>query len=100
MAIRSKEEILESIKAKFADDSTDEAISIIEDINDTLADLEAKTADATDWKAKAEQIDAEWREKYKERFFSGPVEDDKTILEPEKEVQDTDYTYENLFKED
>lgn len=99
MAIRTKEEILESIKAKLGDDNSDETISIIEDISDTMDDYDAKVKDSTDWKAKAEQIDAEWREKYKERFFSGSV-DDKSIVEPEEEVEVTEYRFENLFKED
>lgn len=99
MAIRTKEEILERIKAKLGDDNSDETISIIEDISDTMDDYNAKVKDSTDWKAKAEQIDAEWREKYKERFFSGSV-DDKSIVEPEEEVEVTNYRYENLFKED
>lgn len=99
MAIRTKEEILESIKAKLGDDNSDETLSIIEDISDTMDDYDAKVKDSTDWKAKAEQIDAEWREKYKERFFSGSA-DDKSIVEPEEEVEVTEYRYENLFKEE
>lgn len=97
MAIRTKEEILESIKAKFGDDTDDSTISIIEDISDTLTDYEAKTRDATDWKAEAQRIDAEWREKYKERFFSAPAEDDSNIDDGPEEKP---LTYEALFKEE
>lgn len=72
MAIKTKDEILASIKEKFAEDSSDETLGFIEDISDTLDDYENKVkGDGKDWKAEAKRIDDEWREKYKARFFSG-----------------------------
>ena len=97
MAIKTKAEILERIKAKFDGDASDEALEIIEDISDTMDDYDAKVKDTTDWKAEAERIDSEWREKYKERFFSGPGEDGD---DPEPEFQEKRLTYEDLFKEE
>ena len=75
MAIRSKEDILSSIKEKFKDDTTDSTLSFIEDINDTINDLESKAKDEQNWKQKYDENDRQWREKYKERFFSGGSED-------------------------
>lgn len=71
MAIRKKEELLESLKAIIGDDSTDEALSILEDITDTVSDYENRIQETGDWKSKYEENDRTWREKYKERFFSG-----------------------------
>ena len=69
--IKSKEELLASISAKLEGDTSDETISLFEDISDTLTDMETKAnGDGTDWKAKYEENDAEWRKKYKERFFN------------------------------
>ena len=69
--IKSKEELLATVSARFEGDTSDEAISLFEDLSDTLTDMETKAnGDGTDWKAKYEENDAEWRKKYKERFFN------------------------------
>lgn len=96
MAIKSKDEILNSIKAKIGEDTSDESIALIEDISDTLTDFETKTKDSTDWKEKYEQNDKEWREKYRDRFFSSEN------TEPDVDIggkSDEPLKYENLFKE-
>lgn len=97
MAVKSKDEILESIKSKLQEDSSDEALSLLEDVSDTMDAYEAQVKDSTDWKAEAQRIDADWRQKYKERFFSGPTEDDKVI---EESFEEKKLTYEELFKEE
>lgn len=83
--VKTKDEILGSIKDKFKDDTSDETISFIEDVTDTINDLENKAQDETDWKSKYEENDKEWREKYKERFFSSdPVQSiTAPVAEPE-----------------
>lgn len=98
MAVKTKDEILSSIKEHFADDSSDEAISFIEDVTDTFSDLENRAnGDGTDWKAEAKRIDNEWREKYKARFFSASDE------EPDESDPEFDEVkpmkFEDLFKE-
>ena len=98
MAIKTKDEILASIKEKFADDSSDETLSFLEDVSDTISDYEAKAnGDGTDWKAEAKRIDTEWREKYKARFFSGSKEDEPDD-EPEFD-EPKPLKFEDLFKE-
>lgn len=75
MAVKTREEILESVRARVGDNTDDETISFIEDITDTLNDLETKAkGDGTDWKARYEENDAEWRKKYTERFYSSEPE--------------------------
>ena len=97
MAIKTRDEIMESIKARFADDTSDEVISLIEDVSDTLTDYETKAkGDGKDWKAEAERIDREWREKYKARFFAGAPESEDDPDEPEDQKI---LTYDELFKE-
>lgn len=95
MAIKSKAEILELVKARIGDDTSDEALAIIEDVTDTLDDYETRIADSGDWKARYEQNDADWRKKYKERFFA-PTEEPEEIDEPD-EVEEK-RTFEDLFK--
>ena len=95
MAIKTKAELLELVKARVGDDTSDEALAIIEDVTDTLDDYETRIADSGDWKARYEQNDADWRKKYKERFFA-PTEEPEEIDEPE-EVEEK-RTFEDLFK--
>ena len=103
MAIKSKTEILENIKAILGDNTDDNSLAIIEDINDTIDDYENKTKDETKWKEKYEQNDKEWREKYRDRFYKGtkikeePIDDDEIFEEEEKPKK---LTYENLFTEE
>lgn len=97
MAVRTKDEILELVKARVGDDSSDEVIEFIEDITDTLNDYEKRLSDSTDWKAKYEENDAEWREKYKARFFGKEVVENETEIDDEGE--DKSMKYEDLFEE-
>lgn len=93
--IKSKTEILESIKQAFQDDTSDSTLSFIEDVTDTFNDLESKVNDSTDWKTKFEENDKQWREKYKERFFSAPVNPTEPV--PPKQEDDAPMSYEDLF---
>lgn len=70
MAVRTREEILNSLRGRFGDDPTDDDIAMLEDITDTFTDFEEKTSDATNWKNKYEENDKAWKKKYSDRFFS------------------------------
>lgn len=102
MAIKSREEIMEAIKARIGEDTSDEAISFLEDVKDTLDDMQKKaTPDSEDWKKKYEENDAQWRQRYKDRFFSGsdtPPETDVIPPEPEdKPIEHNPETFDELF---
>lgn len=55
-------ELREKITAFVGDRSDDEALSILEDVADTLTD------EPEDWHEKYNALDAEWRERYRKRF--------------------------------
>lgn len=97
MAILKKDEIMQSIRDRIGADTSDEALAFIENIEDTLNDYENKTKnDGINWKEKYEQNDAEWRTRYRERFFSGsPVEEQEEPNDTPKRL-----TFEQLFKEE
>ena len=79
MAVKNKEEIIAEVRARVGEQTDDETIAFLEDVTDTLSDLETKAkGDGTDWKTKYEENDAEWRKKYTERFYSS-----EPINEPE-----------------
>lgn len=98
MAVKTSEEIMNYIKEKTKDDTSDETLQFVEDISDTLNDYETRTKDQTDWKQKYEDNDKQWREKYRDRFFSGDDNNnDADKPEPDEENEEPK-TFTDLFK--
>ena len=99
MAVKTREEILESFRTRLGENPDDDSISFLEDFTDTLDDFEKRAkGDGTDWKSKYEENDANWRKKYTERFFSVEPEPEPKP-EPKPEPDDTPRTFSDLFKE-
>lgn len=93
MAVRTKEEIFDLLKARVGDDTSDETLTFIEDLTDTFNDMDSRINDSGDWKSKYEDLSV----KYKERFFSSPTspkepEDDDEDDKPKKPM-----TFDDLF---
>lgn len=98
----SKEELLEKVKTYVGDRSDDETLEIIEDISDSFESSESaeKIEEIkTEYESKLANLDNEWREKYKARFFS--EKDDTGNDGDESDTPDdeekTDYS--DLFEE-
>lgn len=89
MSIKSIDEILNAVKERIGDDTSDSAISFVEDISDTFNSL----SEQENWKQKYEQNDSEWRKKYRDRFLSAESSSD------DDDSGDTNeqLTYEKLF---
>lgn len=84
MAVKTREEILEAVRARVGEQTDDETISFLEDVSDTLIDLENKAnGDGEYWKTKYEENDAEWRKKYTERFYSSDPNNDPEPPKPD-----------------
>lgn len=66
MAVRTSEELIKIVSDRIGDDNSDAALAILEDIADTLNSLESKKNE--DWETKYNELDAEWRKKYRDRF--------------------------------
>lgn len=102
MAVLSKEDFLNLIKERTKDNTDDDTLKFIEDATDTINSL--TTTDGVDWKAKCEETDKMWREKYKERFFSAgdsAGNEHRQTEEEEEEEKDKEIVAENfdeLFK--
>lgn len=100
MAVRTREEIMESIRTRIGDSTKDEDIAFLEDISDTFDDMESRASgDGEDWKTKYEENDKEWRRKYTERFFS-KGEDPEDLEGPEDPEEEEPKTFEDLFEEE
>lgn len=103
MAIRSKDEILEQIQSQFGEDTSDEVISFLEDVTDTFTDLETRASgDGENWEQKYHDLDAEWRKKYRDRFFSPEVNDNEGDDTIDTNLDDIEKpkTYDDLFSVD
>lgn len=103
--IKTKEELMDAIKEVIGDSEDDKALSLLEDVSDTLEDFKTKTSDATDWKTKYEENDKEWRKKYRDRFFNGSKDGEDDKLDPVKTGEDDKpnpaetITFKDLFTE-
>lgn len=103
MGVRTRDEILTAVRSYMGDDTSDDALTIIEDIDDTFEDYETRIGE--NWKGKYDELDAEWRKRYRDRFFQKPdngetnpddvKDDNEEDLKEESEIKDFD----ELFKE-
>lgn len=101
MAVLSHDDFMNAVKGLAGDNADDNTLTMIENFTDTFNDLEARAKDTTDWKAKYEQNDNEWREKYKARFFEGDAGTDSANKEQKEDIIDDgiDISFDDLFKE-
>lgn len=88
MAKLTKEELLKKANAFIGDQATDEGVSLLEDIADTIED----TTDISEYVKKIEELEQKvsdtentWREKYRARFLDSTPD---TKPEPQKEEVD------------
>lgn len=95
MAIVSKNDLVTRLSAIIGEDKNDDAISLVEDMSDTLDDYAAKTQDETKWKEKYEENDRTWREKYISRFQAGVAAEDDDPELPDDTPKPK--TFEELF---
>ena len=90
MAVITKEDLLNKVKTFIGEVPTDEGIAFLEDLADTVSDLETKAeGDGEDWKAKHEELDATWKKKYTDRFYSGEEKKEKPKEEEKKDDEET-----------
>lgn len=101
--VKTSVEMMETLRKFLGEDTSDEAIGFIEDMNDTLAEYERQIADVTDWESKYNELDAEWRKRYRDRFFEGGRDEDGSFIEDvnmiEEQEDDAPTTFEELFEE-
>ena len=82
--VKTKDEIMEEIRAYIGDRSDDQTIALIENISDTLDDYAAHG----DYDEKLMAVEAEWRRKYIDRFMTGGEK--KNDVEVEKTDDEND----------
>ena len=103
MAILTREDYLERLNTLVGEDNSDEALQIIEDFTDTFDNLGTQNDnnDNENWKQKYEELDATWRQKYRDRFMNSQTTEEDVIEEQEDNVEaDGEMReYDELFEE-
>lgn len=97
MSVRSKDEIMNILKERLKDDTSDETLSFIEDVSDTYDDMSSQLQKSGEWKQKYETNDKEWRQRYHDRFFSKPDGEEDNFSDTGDE-DDKPMTFDDLFK--
>lgn len=97
--VKTKEEMLAEIKSYIGDRTDDETVSLVENITDTLSDME-KNGNA---EARVKEVEDMWRAKYMERFFDGDKEKKNIEVEEDEETEEKDkseeITIDDLYTE-
>lgn len=91
MAVSTKENLVARLTASFGENLSDDNISLLEDLSDTIDSF----SDMEDWKTKYEENDTSWRKRYKERFEG--KENDSPEHKPEIEHDELPTKFEDLF---
>ena len=98
MAIKTKDELIQSLHAVLGDNASDEALALMEDVSDTLDDSTARGA--VDWEQKYRENDAAWRTRYRDRFMNNADNNAQPVIDPIITPAPAERpTFENLFKE-
>lgn len=102
MAVRSRDELMDSVNSILGDRTDDDALNFMADFTDTFNSLDNHEGMYT--QEQYDQLDASWRQKYKDRFFKGSANDDENFKDnsaPNNNKEKTDaesITIEDLFK--
>lgn len=103
MAVLTREDYLERLNTLVGEDNSDEALQIIEDFTDTFDNLGTQNDnnDNENWKQKYEELDATWRQKYRDRFMNSQTTEEDVIEEQEDNVASDGEMkeYDELFEE-
>lgn len=104
MSVKSKDELLQSVKGLLGDTPSDEGIALLEDISDTLDNSTGGSSDEDKKKIeelekKVKEVDEGWRKKYTDRFMkpSDDNPDEPEDDEPEDEEDNSPKTFDELF---
>ena len=104
MAKLSKEDLIKKVNEVFGEDATDEQLSLLEDISDSMEDSNNDELETTKQALTKAQTDLkEFKQKYRERFLGGvdntpSPKDVHDELNEDGETEDKKLSYDDLFK--
>ena len=98
--VKTKEEIMGALRTIIGDGADDTVLELLEDIDDTLSvDNSAAVEELEEWKTKYDTLDADWRKRYRDRFYGDVDETEDKIFEEDK-MEKSPLTYDSLFTND
>lgn len=104
MAKLSKEDLIKKVNEMFGKDATDEQLSLLEDISDSMETSNNDELENTKKALTKAQTDLkEFKQKYRERFLGGvdnnpSPQDVKNDIKEDGETEDKKLSYDDLFK--
>ena len=104
MAKLSKEDLIKKVNEMFGEDATDEQLSLLEDISDSMETSNNDELESTKKALTQAQTDLkEFKKKYRERFLGGvdnnpSPQDVKNDIKEDGETEDKKLSYDDLFK--
>lgn len=100
MAVLDRDNFFNRIRERLGEDDSEEALSYLEDMTDTWEDLERRASreGEENWEEKYNNLDAEWRKRYRDRFFN-TIEDAKEDQEEDIKDDGKVRSFETLFEE-
>ncbi len=93
-----KEALIEKVKSYIGEDTSDAAISLLEDVSDSVEGFDGVTMEEAE-RMVAEK-EEEWRKKYIDRFSGNDEEREETEEENLPDSEEELISYDELFKED
>lgn len=91
-----KDELIKFVAEYIGEDPDERGIELLENVTDSVEVQEGYTAE--DLAAAREEVDAEWRKRYRDRFLTGADPEPEPDPEPEEIVEKT--KFEELFEEE
>lgn len=88
MAIKSTQDLMNSLNTLLGESNDDETLELLQDFSDTFDDLSKNHGGVT--KEEYDKLDASWRQRYRERFFSGPRKGDEEFDNHDDSDDDND----------
>lgn len=104
MAKLSKEDLIKKVNEMFGENATDEQISLLEDISDSMGDSNNDELETIKQSLTQAQTDLkEFKKKYRERFLGGvgnnpSTKDVHDEQNEDGEEEDKKLSYDDLFK--
>ena len=93
MAVRTSSELLDIIKQRIGESTSDEDLAFIEDASDTINNLSRQETRVAELEAENESL----RQKYRDRFFE--PKDNASSENVSRETKKEKTTFEELFQE-
>ena len=96
--VKSLEEILASAKSIIGESTDDKTLEFVGDLSDTLSSFKDSESKIKTLEQEKADLDSSWRQKYRDRFFSGPAGNDDEFSPEDDKPTGLKTKFEELFE--